>query len=419
MRAAPRALAAPPGRGAAARLLVAVAFATVVAALGYRAWSLLNVPGHPDGAHWTLQDFRDAIYYPARAFLEGGNPYDHAAYLRAHPVGQVFAPYAPAVLLLYLPFALLPFAAAEALYFGLTVALTVVLARLALALNGVGAGLVPTLALATALLASRPGQQNLLLGQCTAHVAIGCMLALRFAGERPWLGGLGLALALLKPHFGVPLAALLLCRRDVRAVAVGVGAVALASALPLAVLVVRAGGVGAFAQTIVANVSSLDANPTGHVLSGWARLDAPYLAARLLGRAPGAGAELAIGAGVLGLGGLALRRLAARGVPPAHPLATGVASLAVLLSVYHQAYDALLLALPLVGLCVAPAPGRGARTLLAVLLAVPAVNYLATWSAIGALGIAGEAWRLVTAVNGAALATAFAASLVLVFRGRA
>jgi hypothetical protein len=401
------------------RTLALVAFVVVVAVLSHRAWLRLNVPGHPDGIQWAMQDFRDAIYFPVVAFLGGDNPYDHSTYLRTHPVGQVFAPYAPAVLLLYLPFGLLPFEAAELLYFVLTLALTLVLARMALRLNGLAAGVVPTLVAGTLLLASRPGHQNLLLGQCTAHVVIGCFLALRFGAERPLVGGVGLALALLKPHFGVPLAILMLFRREQRAVALGAGVLALASAVPLALLVVGAGGVGPFAQTLIANVMALDANPTGNATSGWARIDAPYLLARLVGRAPSGGVELALGVAVLAVAGLALRRLSARGDARARVLAACVACLAVVLSVYHQAYDALLLVWPLAAL--ATAGTRAALPprvigLLMVLLAVPAVNYLATWSAIGRIGITGDAWQLVTAVNAAALAIAFTTALVLTFR---
>lgn len=415
---------AVPGAGTrrANMLVAALAFLAVTAVLSQRAYSLLNVPGHPDAEHWVLQDFRDAIYYPVVAFLDGENPYDHVAYRRTYPVGQVFAPYAPAVLLLYLPFGLLPFEVGELAYFAITLALTVVLAHLSVRLNGLGTTLTPTLAVATLVLLSRPGQQNLLLGQCTAHVVIGCFLALRFGRERPWLGGIGLALGLLKPHFGVPLALLMLSRRETGAVARGVAVMALASALPLAVLVVQAGGPQTFAATLLANVLSLDANPTGHPMSGWARLDAPYLLARVLGHAAGGGIELALGLAVLTVAGLALRRLArSAAVPSGEQLAVGIACLAVLLSVYHQAYDALLLALPIASLAAsarrAPWVERPTlRWLLLALLTVPAVNYLATATAIGRLGLSGGAWLAVTGINSAALTIAFAVYVSLAIR---
>jgi hypothetical protein len=45
----------------------AIAFTCVTALLAYRVERHLNVPGDPQGAAWTLMDFRDTVYYPARA----------------------------------------------------------------------------------------------------------------------------------------------------------------------------------------------------------------------------------------------------------------------------------------------------------------------------------------------------------------
>jgi len=403
-------------------VLVVLAFVAVVGVLSLRARSRLNVPGHPDAEHWVLQDFRDAIYYPVVAFVRGDNPYDHVAYRRTYPVGQVFAPYAPAVLLLYLPFGLLPFEVSQLLYFAVTILLTAGVAHLSLTLNGLAGRLVPTAAVATLILMSRPGQQNLLLGQCTAQIVLGSFLALRFARARPWLGGLGLALALLKPHFGVPLSVLMLCRGERRAVAIGAALVALVSLTPLALLVADAGGVIPFAQTMLANVLSLDANPTGNAMSAWARVDAPYLLARFLGHAPDPGVELALGAAVLAIAGFALRRLTRAGEDgPRRTLSVGITCLAVLLSMYHQAYDALLLALPMVGLVAVAgrepwAMHPAVRWLLLGFLAVPAVNYLATSTAIARLSVSGTTWLAVTGINSAALALAFLVYVGLALR---
>ena len=92
-----------------------------------------------------------------------------------------------------------------------------------------------TLGLTALLLLSRPGHMNLLLGQVTAQVVIGAYVALRWARTRPLLAGMGLALATLKPTYGVPLALLMLFGRgDLGAVVVGV---ALSGALCLVALV--------------------------------------------------------------------------------------------------------------------------------------------------------------------------------------
>src|SRR4029450_12489403 len=163
--------------------------------------SLVMQPGRPDATRWVLQDFRDAVYYPVVAWLHGGNPYDQDAQARRYPVGQSFPLYLPATLVAHLPFGLLPPAEAAWGYFATTLLLTGALSR------------------------PRAGQMTLPLGQVTAQVGLASYVALRWARSRPLLAGLGLALATLKPTYGVPLAALMLLGRgDMRATAVGVAA---------------------------------------------------------------------------------------------------------------------------------------------------------------------------------------------------
>ena len=47
------------------------------------------------------------------------------------------------------------------------------------------------------------------------------------------------------------------------------------------------------------------------------------------------------------------------------------------------------------------------QTVTLALLLVPSVNYVATYSAISRLGIRGDWWHVITAVNGLALLAAF------------
>src|SRR6266404_6361874 len=71
--------------------LALIAFLAVVAVLSARALSKLNVPGAPNGTDWALSDFRDAVYYPERAFLDGKDPYDYDNVQRTYPIGNFFA----------------------------------------------------------------------------------------------------------------------------------------------------------------------------------------------------------------------------------------------------------------------------------------------------------------------------------------
>src|SRR5262249_26430170 len=73
---------------ASARTLAAAgALLVVLGILVHRAVPRINVPGKIDPARWVLQDFRDAVYYPVVAFLDGRNPYDQTAQAEAYPVG--------------------------------------------------------------------------------------------------------------------------------------------------------------------------------------------------------------------------------------------------------------------------------------------------------------------------------------------
>src|SRR5262249_25021721 len=108
-----------------------VALAVVLAVLGQRAAPRINLPGRVDPARWVLQDFRDAVYYPVVAFLDGRNPYDQSAQARTYPVGQPFPPYLPLTLLAHLPFGLLPRAEARHLFLSVVVSLTALLAAVA------------------------------------------------------------------------------------------------------------------------------------------------------------------------------------------------------------------------------------------------------------------------------------------------
>ena len=113
--------------------------AAVVGVLVQRAASRANQAGRLDPARWALQGFRDAVYYPVVAFLDGRNPYDQDAQARTYPVGQSFPLYLPLTLVAHLPFGLLPHAKAGALYFIVTIALTTAVAWLAIGGAGVPA----------------------------------------------------------------------------------------------------------------------------------------------------------------------------------------------------------------------------------------------------------------------------------------
>lgn len=392
------------------------AFALVAALIALRAAANLHVPGHPGLAHYGLVDFRDAIYYPAVALLDGVNPYDPIAYAHIYPVRSTFALYGPHTLLVHLPFALLPPVAAAAAYFASTLAVTLLLAWLILRLCGRRTAAAAVLTLAALLLLSRPGQSNLFLGQYAATMAVAVALALR-PGLAAWTAALGIALAWMKPTFGAPLAVLLLARGEWRAVLAGSAVAALASALPLGAIIAH-GGVDAPLALLTGNATIFAAQPLFGTASSVTRIDAASLVGRLAG-APSLTLELALAALLVGGGAWTVTRAARAGTLRARRYADAVICLTILVPVYHQAYDALLLALPLAALILtAPrvADGRRLHVLLLGLLALPLVNYASSFAVVERFAIDGWAWTALTAINAAAILAAWGIVVALTLR---
>ncbi len=405
-------------------MLAALAFLGVVALLAWRAQPLLNIPGQPDGIHVWMGDFRDAIYYPVRAFLDGRNPYDAASYGAAYPVYNLFPLYSPLMLVVHAPFGLLPFEWAELAYAAATVVLLLVVVHLAHRLIGVEATTTRTLAVATLVLVSRPGYLNVLLGQNTLQVALGTYLALYATPRRPWLGAAGLALATIKPTYGIPLALLLLIRADTAIVA---RAVALAAVLTLpaaAVLAAHAGGVSALLATVPSNYTvTLHDDPVANAVTSAIRVDLFALLSRIGGRELGGTVEAIVGVVVIAAGGVCLWRLAR--LPQSRAvrnLSAALACLTLLLASYHQNYDLLLLIVPTLAVVYGAWPTAGRRNrlrraVLTVLLVFPFANHLVAGRLLSTLQVtASPLFVPVASLNALALVAAFAICATVAWR---
>jgi len=88
-------------------ILALLAFTVALAPVTARTFRDAVVPGHPELPRFGLRDFRDAVYYPVRALLDGNDPYQPSAYRARYPVGSKFPLYAPLALAFNLPFGLL------------------------------------------------------------------------------------------------------------------------------------------------------------------------------------------------------------------------------------------------------------------------------------------------------------------------
>jgi alpha-1,2-mannosyltransferase len=350
------------------------AFAVVAVALAWRAGGDLSPDRQNVGA---FADFRDAVYYPVKALVDGVNPYDTPAYMARYPVAQVFPVYGPHHLLLWLPLAVLPIGAARVVFGLVMLAVLVLVCRLSVSATGTRASVPIVFGVSALALVSTPGRFNFLTGQSTMLAVLGCCLAFWYATDRPALAGAGIALAALKPVYALPVVVLLLAQRHLRAVLWGAGITA-ALCLPATVaLVVAAGGPSDLASSIGDNLSETSDAPSIDPVSSETRVDLHSLIAKAADGLESPAVAAVVLVAVLAGAAVVLRRDGVRD----RPVVQLAVALAVLLSVVHQQYDMLLLVAPIVGLVVARssgAPTTWRRSVLLALCLVAAFNPLAT-----------------------------------------
>jgi hypothetical protein len=369
------------------------------------------VPGKPHAPAWGLVDFRDAIYYPVVALLDGNNPYDAVAYAGTYPVGNTFPPYLPHTLLVHLPFGLMSSTAAAAAYLLTTALLTLLLAVLSLRLARLRPSWSGVFLIAALILLSRPGYWNLYLGQYSATLALGCYAALHWAATRPGLAALGVAVAMLKPTYGLPLIVMMLAMGHARSVVAGIAVSGALSAAVAAVIIRNVGGLGAFLDSLGSSRASFGMDPGVDPTLSTYRVDAVALIGRWIGEPLSGAGETLVLVTVLGVAVLALHHVRTRAwgsnVTPG-PLSVAIVCSAVLLCTYHQTYDLVLLAAPATAMAAgALASGRAVpgwtRWALGASLVALASNYLASGTALARLGLRGGWWVAIASLNGAAV----------------
>src|SRR5581483_6442938 len=311
------------------------------------------------------------------------------------------------------------FDTAASAYAATVILLTVALAWVALRAARERPTLATTAGLGALLLVSRPGQMNAINGNITAQVVLGAYAALVCAHRRTALAATGLALALMKPTIGLPLAAFLLFGRgDRRAVVLGTLAAAVASAVVVALILPPAGGVAGLVASVRHGVEAFRLARETTPVSGWMRIDALAVLGKLARRPLPAPVEAAVSLAILGAGLIGVRRFLAAGGAAEAPVVTALICLTIAVFTYQQAYGALLLVLPMLALERDAPPLVGARRLVVVgLMAVPFANYLSTYTVLEHLGVHGWKFLVLTSANGVALVVAWTVVLVLPWVG--
>lgn len=362
------------------RLVVALWLAVAVAATA-RIGTMLADPILP-GDQWQqfqstrhFGDFREVVWTPGRHLLGGGNPYDPATYLVAHPWAQQFSPYPPVWLMLGVLLGPLPFLVSAAVFQVLALGVAVVALRVVCTWT---LPRVADLAVPIGVLWLNiwyPGR-GALASLGSVLVVLGVALVLRSvtraagvdgAGDRPGVDracAAGVAIALVKPQFGVLVLLVAVLGGRFREAWRGVVAFVLACLPILIAVVVAAGGPVAFVGSLQRNLAHLSGvDSTGGLASPFQRrFDLLGGLAHFGLTEPPAWFSTAVPLVALGVVALVVRRTR-------DPfLVSTVVSTAVLLGFYHPWYDVVLMIVPVavgIGMAVrGELSGIGARLVL-------------------------------------------------------
>lgn len=361
---------------------------------------------------WTnrgFSDFHNGTYYPTKAFVDGKPPYSSTV-AEQYNMCRATPPYSPVVFMLHIPFAFMTLEVARVAFFVFNFSLIAALAYCSLKMSFQPFRWFDFLAITNLILVSRPGHLTLFTGYFTAEIVIGCMLALHFAKSRPTISGLGMVLASIKPNFVIPLIFLMAYRKNFKALILGLTFCTIAGCV----------GVGWLSyhkdlSQVIADVregqESLHIDTTEMPVNTWTRVDLLGMYAKLADWVPEDKIYLAAMLVFTGIVGIFLWRISDNeSNTGATGLSAFIAILTLLLSLYHHSYDCLMLVVPAVGVLffgeqtLREIP-RWLRMVVAVLVVIPAINYVSTKSAMEFLELKplSFSWQAVTLVNGICL----------------
>lgn len=312
----------------------------------YRTVTRYNTPGVTDFQNRGYVDFHNAIYFPGKYFLEGGNPYS-LNYTHQHPDRRSYPLFPTHSLLLHLPFSQSSLELSRAFYF-ITQAIVLLAFLIWIAWDiGYAPSVRTTAILGSLMMLTVPFYQNFYLGQLTLQVAFGTALALRYAKDRPLVAAIGLAISAIKPQVGVIIAVLMLCRRDFKAV---LGGAALSTVLSLIGLLVIWSNVGwaVFWDDLFNKYFSLQTHPElGTAIENYRRIDLYPIFERWMGHELPSAVKLISTGFLLFVGSVTAMRVNPARSQQEKWLSNLVIILTALLAVYHSNYDALLVFWPL------------------------------------------------------------------------
>jgi len=405
-------------------ILTTLFLIAVTGAIAVRAVRNYQPPGKFQDEKQGYCDFHNGIYFPSLAFSEGFSPYG-LDYVMNYPVERQIPAFAPAVLILHWPLTWFDLRSAEILYYGLMILMLVVLARISLRAARWSRAWWLVAGVAGLLAASRAGYGTLFSGYFTFELAIGALLAV-FAGDRTLVGGIGFALASIKPTTGIPLAIMMLARGQWRAVATGSAIIVVSSLMAVGWLMMCEGSAG-FVEQFLAAQHEHRSDPNELPVNTWTRIDILAVIAKWIDWRPGDLLHVVTMLPLIAFPFLAVWLANSRSGPGNREtdqagLSSAVILLAVLSTLYHHHYDLVIL-MPVV---LAAAGGTcgwirypRVRWVIGLLCLIPMLNYATSNLVLGKFAFPPFWVQILTSVNGVLLGIALAMTTwMLLTRGR-
>ncbi len=418
-------------------LLVVVVVATAVRIVREH-----QTPGPFDTTHQGFCDFQNGVYFPSLAFRLGLSPYGQV-YATTYPVERSVPFFSPVILAAHVPFTWLELHAAEVVYFVWMLALVATIAACITTWHRSECRLTPTdgtvvgwswqlfACLALALVATRSGQQTLFTGYFTFELILASLVAVHFGHSRPWLSALALVIVSAKPNYVLPIALLMLCRGNFKAVIWG-GIVSATLAAAAFYWILPEAGFGELLTQIQQTQEIHRSDPIERPVNNWIRIDALAIVAKWTATDPNEVTTLAVMIVMLLPTGYLLwryhrpfrKRELGNPFPTHSNSALGLSGAVVLLtsivSVYHHVYDGLTLLAPAAALIMGAEDWRQTpkrmRGFLSACLLFPAVNYLSSQKLLNWLDGGDVAFQVITSINAAVLMIAWLIMLTLLKR---
>jgi hypothetical protein len=374
-----------------------------------------QTPGPPDGINEGYCDFHNGIYFPSLALLNGESPYG-AQYAAEYPVSRQIPFFSPAIVALHAPLSLLPLRVSEVLYFGIMVALIVAIAWQSLLAAGIEKRLDYLLFIAAGIIFSRAGHVTIFNGYFTFELVLAVIIAIRYAEARPWLAAFALVIVSAKPTYILPLGFLMLARGNLKSLIIGAILSIIAAVVPLGWLAHHEGkgdiakGLSEIRQQISDSQEVHHQEPNELPVLSWTRVDIFAIYAKWTDQDPGDLAHLGVMFLILAIPlGILFKRMRAGVDDGVAGLTGAIIMTGMIVALYRQSYDVLLLAPPIVGALGCRLESwkylsAFTRYALILLMLFPAFNYLSTQMVLGRFDLSTELVRILTSVNAIVLA---------------